>query len=384
MELFNKTKAQKVLLGDICNKTEYVERNPEKNGIFKFLKVEHFDAENINISRWADLREEEIPPTFYKRFEKGQVLFPTRNPHLRRAAVAPFEGICGEKTLTLTPNEELIDPRLFPFLFHSNSFVNHCINFIVGSTNPHVRWRDVAKYEFLLPPLAEQNKLADLLWAGDTVLQRYRELESELGVYMRKYLLSNYQDTNKEKRSFGELFEINPKKETIRSGTTVSFISMSDVSEDGYVENMIEEELENVSSGYKSFIEGDILFAKITPCTENGKGAIAKDLKNGYGFGSTEFHVLRPYEASDRSFIYHISIAPFFRKLAERQMTGSAGQKRVPSEFIDNFKFHIPSPNDRQSIGKYLDHQQESIVKTRRMQNEILRVNKSLINKIFG
>ena len=346
-----------------------------------YVGLEHLDPDNIHIREYgkpSDVKGVKL------EVSKGDIIFGKRRAYQRKAVIADFDGICSAHAMVLRAKPEVILPELLPFFIHSDVFMNRAIDISEGSLSPTIKWKILKEQQFLLPPIEEQKKLADLLWAGDTVLQRYRELESELGVYMRKYLLSNYQDTNKEKRSFGELFEINPKKETIRSGTTVSFISMSDVSEDGYVENMIEEELENVSSGYKSFIEGDILFAKITPCTENGKGAIAKDLKNGYGFGSTEFHVLRPYEASDRSFIYHISIAPFFRKLAERQMTGSAGQKRVPSEFIDNFKFHIPSPNDRQSIGKYLDHQQESIVKTRRMQNEILRVNKSLINKIFG
>jgi len=177
---FNKNNWKKVSLSEVCKKTEFKETKPLEKGIYRFLKVSHLEAENLNISNWADMREEELPPTFYKRFIPGQVLFPTRNPHLRRAVYANFEGICGEKTLTLSPDKNIINPKLFPFLFHSDSFVNHCIGFIVGSTNPHVRWRDIAKYEFLLPPLEEQEKLADLLWTGDIVNNKYDFFKSKL------------------------------------------------------------------------------------------------------------------------------------------------------------------------------------------------------------
>mgnify|MGYP000436356535 FL=1 len=162
-----------VKLCDVVTKKEENDKENAKNMFDRFLKVEHMDAESLHIKRWASQEAgDEINPTFYKVFRKGQMLFPTRNPHLRRTALASFDGICGEKTLTLESIEEMILPEFLPFLFHSDSFYDHTTSAIVGSTNPHCRWRDVANYEFLIPPKGQQAELSKLLWSMDEVIEK--------------------------------------------------------------------------------------------------------------------------------------------------------------------------------------------------------------------
>ncbi|TMS82210.1 restriction endonuclease subunit S [Pseudoalteromonas sp. S554] len=162
-----------VKLCDVVTKKEENDKENAKNMFDRFLKVEHMDAESLHIKRWASQEAgDEINPTFYKVFRKGQMLFPTRNPHLRRAALASFDGVCGEKTLTLESIEEMILPEFLPFLFHSDSFYDHTTSAIVGSTNPHCRWRDVANYEFLIPPKGQQAELSKLLWSMDEVIEK--------------------------------------------------------------------------------------------------------------------------------------------------------------------------------------------------------------------
>jgi type I restriction enzyme S subunit len=158
MELtINKNNWIKVKLGDVFAKREENDKENARNRFDRFLKVNNMDAESLHVKRWeSQTNGDELNPTFYKIFRKGQILFPTRNPHLRRTVLASFDGICGEKTLTLEPNEEFIIKEFMPFLFHSESFYAHTAGAIIGSTNPHCRWRDVANYEFLLPPIDQQ------------------------------------------------------------------------------------------------------------------------------------------------------------------------------------------------------------------------------------
>jgi type I restriction enzyme S subunit len=174
----DKSNWRTVKLIDVFTKKEENDKENARNRFDRFLKVNHFDAESLHIKRWASQEKgEELNPTFYKIFRKGQILFPTRNPHLRRTVLASFDGICGEKTLTLEPNEEFLIPEFIPFLFHSESFYAHTTGAIIGSTNPHCRWRDVANYEFLLPPKDQQAKLAELLWAMDEVIEKKYEFK---------------------------------------------------------------------------------------------------------------------------------------------------------------------------------------------------------------
>ena len=149
-----------------------------------------------------------------------------------------------------------------------------------------------------------------------------------------------------EVKKLGDCCEINPKKgkdSRLTPGIEVSFVPMSAVSENGTIDPSDTRMYDDVKTGFTYFAENDVLMAKITPCMENGKGAVAVDLKNGIGFGSTEFHVLRPIRGISNSYwIYVLTSIKTFREDAASNMTGSAGQRRVPATFLENFKISIP------------------------------------------
>jgi type I restriction enzyme S subunit len=112
---------------------------------------------------------------------------------------------------------------------------------------------------------------------------------------------------------------------------------------------------EDVTSGLTLFEAGDILFAKITPCMENGKGAFVERLPTRYAFGSTEFHVLRPSHAVDAKFLYYYTFNPIFRAYAAENMSGAAGQKRVSSRFLKDTRLFLPPLPEQERIAAYLD-----------------------------
>ena len=146
-----------------------------------------------------------------------------------------------------------------------------------------------------------------------------------------------------------DICEINPRAEVLDDNTLVSFVAMPDVSEDGKINVDTYRAYGEVKKGFTNFKEGDVLFAKITPCMENGKGALATGLENGLGFGSTEFHVLRPNAAIVLGeWLYYLTSWSAFRKDAEKHMTGSAGQKRVPKSFLENYEVDVPPIDDQE------------------------------------
>ena len=166
----------------------------------------------------------------------------------------------------------------------------------------------------------------------------------------------------------GELCDINPKDALPDKGTLVSFIPMQRVSETGQVDTTETRQSEEVIKGFSSFREGDILMAKITPCMENGKGGIAKGLCNGIGYGSTEFHVIRPTSPLVRTeWIYYYTTYPRFRKLCEQNMTGSAGQKRVPKSYLLSRHIPVPDLNTQDNVIHSL-HSLRSIIELRNSQ----------------
>ena len=146
-------------------------------------------------------------------------------------------------------------------------------------------------------------------------------------------------------KPLGECCKINPKRPPILLEDTekVSFVPMQSVTEDGRMIDIINEDYGKVKKGFTYFEENDVLFAKITPCMENGKGAIADNLTNGIGMGSTEFHVLRSIEGvSNPYWLLALTRMPIFRERASKNMSGTGGQKRVGAPYLKEFMIGLP------------------------------------------
>lgn len=151
---------------------------------------------------------------------------------------------------------------------------------------------------------------------------------------------------------------VNPKKSELKitnEALPVSFVSMAAVDEQrGIISTSETRKISDVSRGFTYFREGDVLFAKITPCMENGKAAIAKGLVNGLGFGSTEFHVLRPRPGISPEWVFYFVRSKVLRMEAASRMTGSAGQQRVPTSFFDEKVIPVPPLDEQHRLTKIL------------------------------
>lgn len=162
-------------------------------------------------------------------------------------------------------------------------------------------------------------------------------------------------------------------------------VPMDAVSEHGQISVGLQETFNDVTLGLTLFEDGDVLFAKITPCMENGKGAYVEGLPTRYAFGSTEFHVLRPSSRVDGRFLYYCLFNPHFRSWAEKNMHGAAGQQRVSARFLKYTDFYLPLLPEQKLIAAYLDACCDSIdraVVTKQQQLETLdALRKSIVQR---
>lgn len=180
---------------------------------------------------------------------------------------------------------------------------------------------------------------------------------------------------------------LNPKKSELNIGNDklVSFIPMVSVSEKGDIDVSNIKTYAEVKNGFTYFKENDVLFAKITPCMENGKGAIARGLKNGIGFGTTEFHILRPKKGIvDSYWLYVVTSFSTFRINAERKMSGSAGQKRVPIKFFQDFEIGIPPIELQEQFAAFVEQTNKSKLAVQKSLDEMQILFDSLMQKYFG
>lgn len=159
-------------------------------------------------------------------------------------------------------------------------------------------------------------------------------------------------------KSVRRVAELNPSKSEaahLDRETEVSFLPMEAVGDDGKLNLDRTRPIKEVETGYTFFKDGDVAIAKITPCFENGKGAVMTGLQNGFGFGTTELIVTRPKLGHVTSYFLHwLYLSTMFRKTAEAAMYGAGGQKRVPDDFVRDFVTAFPPISEQGTISAFL------------------------------
>jgi len=327
------------------------------------------------------------------------------------------------------PDLERINPQYFHLLIQANFFKEHLWRNKVGAEGrKEVKLDFFESLEIPIPHTSIQQRIVDywgqlqkknktetnqvslavqkikhqlLASAGIEIIKQnrlsramiksFRKIE-RWGVEFNRYSwdLTNLIDCKIHKCSpLAEYAWINPGANIeIDEEIPVSFIPMAAVDEkDGIIFSPEIRKITQVKSGYTRFIENDVLWAKITPCMQNGKSAIANNLMNGIGFGSTEFHVIRSKNQSllKNEFIHLILRLPQIRQAAMRFFVGSAGQQRVPKEFLEGLHIPIPPIDLQIDIIKKTDKILKNISKLRfQKKNQYSVHNQRLTELILG
>ena len=249
------------------------------------------------------------------------------------------------------PKDGLITKKCLFYLINSSLFLGEKDKNCSGATQKAINYQGLSSIELNIPEFSVQKLLTQKLDVLSKVIEvkrsQIRFFDNLIKArFVEMFGLPGTDPFEYGKVKLGECCEINPKKTKdlrLADEIEVSFVSMPSVSEKGEIDPSDIRKYEVVKKGFTYFAENDVLFAKITPCMENGKGAVAKGLMNGIGFGSTEFHVLRPIEGLSNSYwIYVITSFKTFRRDAKANMTGSAGQRRTPASFLESYEVSLP------------------------------------------
>lgn len=158
----DKSAWKRVTFGDVVRNLNITVKDPDAEGIERVIAMEHLDPGELKISRWGSIED---GTTFTRRVKPGQTLFGKRRAYQRKAAYAEFDAITSGDILVFEADPDQLLPEFLPFLVQSDGFYNHALGTSAGSLSPRTNWRDLSNYEFDLPPLDEQQRLAELFWA---------------------------------------------------------------------------------------------------------------------------------------------------------------------------------------------------------------------------
>ncbi|GAB1472074.1 restriction endonuclease subunit S [Chloroflexota bacterium] len=165
--------------------------DPASAGIDRFVGLEHIEPENLHIRRWGLVAD---GTTFTNTFKRGQVLFGKRRAYQRKVAVADFDGVCsGDIYVFESKDPNVLLPELVPFIMQSEGFYQYAVKTSAGSLSPRTNWTHLANYELNLPPVDEQRRIADLLWAADDAIEKHKTVLESLEMLAHSFW-KNIQD----------------------------------------------------------------------------------------------------------------------------------------------------------------------------------------------
>lgn len=279
------------------------------------------------------------------------------------------------------------------FVFHSNSkeFLNKYLYFLLyankeileagfrGQGIKHLSKEYLVNIKIPLPPLEIQKQIVE-------ELDSYQKIISGAQQVVDNWKPRIDIDPKWEKVRLGDICEINPKKSELEKdgNTEVSFVPMADLGQNEmYFKPICNKKLSEVVGGYTYFIENDILLAKVTPCFENGKAGIAKNLKNKIGFGSSEYIVLRPTKKVLPEIVYSYVVSNKFKTEGKIKMTGTGGLQRVPVDFVKDFFIFVPPLDVQNKIVNSIEMERLAIDSNKRLADVYEQKIRGVIAKLW-
>ena len=292
-------------------------------------------------------------------------------------------GKCGYLMCEGTTNQQInsaipkINSLCLYYYLCTENFVQDLLSMASATTIAIVNKSKMESCAFPLPPLSEQQRIVErieeLFAKLDEAKERLQEVADSFAVRKAAILHKAFtgeltkqwrrengvSDESWEDKLLGDVCTVNPKKidaKNLDDNLEVSFVPMAAVSDVlGEIVNHEVKNLQDVRTGFTNFSKGDVIFAKITPCMENGKSAIVGPLVNDIGYGSTEFYVLRCKEELNNKYLYHMVRNTTFRAEAKAVMTGVVGQQRVPKTFLQEYQLLLPTLSEQHEIVRLID-----------------------------
>ncbi len=369
-----------VKFGEVVKNANLVEREPEANGVEKIVGLEHIDPENLHIQRWNSVVD---GTSFNRKFVPGQTLFGKRRAYQRKVAYAEFEGICSGDILTFeSKSRNVLLPELLPFICQSDAFFDHALGTSAGSLSPRTSWTALQDFEFPLPPLDEQKRIAEILWAADEAAEQFSNVSNKLqqtrGTYLRG-LSSNGAAKKWKVAKLSNCFEIvsgqvDPKVEPYRS---MPLVAPNHIEQNtGRLICIETAKDQNAISGKYLFQSGDVVYSKIRPNLR--KAFIAKF----DGLCSADMYALRPLP--DRimtRFLLSILLGEHFTSFALTRCVRT-GIPKLNRQELSEYELPLPTIEDQKQISSHLeaiDAEEQNLIRHR---DEVLEL-KRLISQEY-
>lgn len=350
------------------NSTE--KKKPTEEDRFTYLGLEHLDSGSLKVTRFGS----DVAPIGEKLVMKeGDVLFGKRRAYQKKVAIAPFDGIFSAHGMVLRPHEEVIDKDFFPLFISSDYFLDAAIKISVGSLSPTINWRDLKELEFELPPLAEQRKLAKVLWSMNEAMESYKRLIAATddlvkSQFMEQFSLDVAEENNwpivplskaVAKPLSGEWGQDDPQKCGVKVLRTTNFTDGGRIDYCDVVTRLIEDKKVEA----KALRDGDILIEKSggSDTKPVGRVVLYQETSENYLFNNFTA-LLRPRDGFIISrFLFTFLFVTYWNggtKLYENKTTGIHNLKLA--DYLDNTQIPVPPLEVQEAFSSFAEQSDKS------------------------
>ena len=354
-------------------------RIPTEDDKANYIGLEHLESGSLSVSTWGSavsLKGEKLV------MRKGDVLFGKRNTYLRRASIAPHDGLFSAHGMVLRPKPGVIDPSFFPFFVNSDEFFNSTIRISVGSLSPTVNWKDMKELEFDLPPIEKQRELAELLWAANDLKESYKKLIAATDEMLKAKFREMFGECD-ARESFGNIVDIIngyafKSSEYVSEG--IRIIRIANVQK-GYIEDEMPAyyplDRESEISKFKLY-NGDLLIS----LTGNvGRVAILTDDFLPAALNQRVACLRLKHDAkADLQFLFTLMNHDDFEKDCIKYAGGSA-QKNMSTEWLKRYEIPLPPLSLQQEFVEIARKADETRAALKRSIADLESVIKGLINR---
>ena len=319
-----------------------------------YVGGEHIEPGELFIHDKGFIKGSTIGPMFYCGFKSGQILFVTRNPHLRKCSVAEFDGICSEKTFVIeTIDERILLQEYLASVMLSDDFWNYCEENKSGGVNYFLNWSTLADYEFELPSVEEQKAISDKVWAAYRLKESYKKLLAATEEMVKSQFIEMFGNPVSNNKGWNTLpiKDVAPESPSIEKQTGNVWILNLDMIESN-TGKVVEKVFENDSNllSVAPFDEGNVLYSKLRPYLNKVV------IPDGKGYATTELVPLRPnQELLNLTFFSHLLRGDDFVTYANSISTGTK-MPRMPLNDLRKFQCILP-PIEKQNEFEEIAHQ---------------------------
>ena len=354
-------------LGDVA--IEHKETCGGSKDGYPIVGLEHLTPEEVTLTAW----DEDSDNTFTKVFRKGNVLFGRRRAYLRKAAVAPFDGICSGDITVIEAIPDRILPELLPFIIQNDGLFSFAVGKSAGSLSPRVKWEHLKNYEFELPSMDRQRELAELLWAMDTTKKSYQKLIAATDELVKSQFMELFSLSQAESNGWSIVpvssVVIKPLSgewgQEDTDGTGVKVLRTTNFTDSGFIDysEVVRRSIELKKVEAKALRDGDVLIEKSGGSDTKPVGRVVFYQETSENFLFNNFTaLLRPNTPKLNSrFLFTFLFVTYWNggtKLYENKTTGIHNLKLA--DYLDNTMIPIPPIEDQEVFAAFVRQSDKS------------------------